>query len=101
MKKEIKNKNLEKKKKNYLLRGGIWGAGVYLILVIIFLLTGRNESLGFIIYFLSPGAYIVGGWGISANIKYLLQIITSTIFYFLLGSLIGWIYGKIKSRGGK
>ena len=34
-------------------------------------------------------------WGTNSVI---VMIITSTIFYFLIGALIGWIVGKVKER---
>lgn len=78
------------------LKGGLLGAGIYLVLFIILLVI---DDLGLITAIISPGTwFIIGISGVSANIKYFLQFIISIIGWFILGSLIGFIIGKIKSK---
>ena len=92
----MKNKKLEigkEKKKNYLLKGGMIGAGIYLIfsiLTIIFLFINweyKSVIYPVLIYFPSILFFNLNDW-------FLLLI--NLIFYFVVGVLIGWVYKKYK-----
>ncbi len=97
----MKNKKLEigkEKKKNYLLKGGMIGAGIYLIfsiLTIIFLFINweyKSVIYPVLIYFPSILFFNLNDW-------FLLLI--NLIFYFVVGVLIGWVYKKYKMRKEK
>lgn len=93
MKNNLKNKNLEKPKR-YLLKGGIIGVIVDLILLTIGLAYDYLFVRGFgvgktnIFYFV----FIKEIWEKSLLQFFGLQWI---INFFVLGAFIGWIYGKI------
>lgn len=82
---------------NYWLKGGIIGAIVYLIIVVIWMFsippikpTFLSQALEILI---SPFSFL--GFGIL--IPGVLPI-AAAILGFILGAIIGWIVGKIKNR---
>jgi len=59
---------------------------------ILLILTHGIAALPFILL------YTLFDWQASASKENLLITLFATITYFILGSIIGWIYGKIKNR---
>ncbi len=82
--------------KRYWLKGGIIGALIWIVamlvkgipLLIIFILSFPILALPFVNY------------GDSTQDP-LINAITLTVYGFLFGAFIGWIYGKIKNRNNK
>ncbi len=83
------------KKLSYPFKGGIITLITIIILFIIWELM--NEPLEFQIIFL-PIVLLSFGCGFEGRFCGISLIIIPAIFYFLLGSIIGLIYGKIKNR---
>lgn len=86
-------------KKRYWLRGGITGAMLAIIIVFIFLspffdvvvpdsYNGLIQSIFLIIFLLTP----IILWGKS----FLYMYVIGPVVWFILGAIIGLIYGKIK-----
>jgi len=88
--------NLENKK--YWLRGGMIGIGIFLIVFIILDVYSNvctKEYCGLAIWGLAlPWENYLG-----QNLT--LGILLNFFCSFVVGALIGWIYGKIKRRGEK
>jgi len=94
---KMKNKNI---KKRYWLRGGIIIAGLALLVV---LSTFYVEFPGIIytsLFFYSAPAWMICGSSCNGIWNVLIFFIGTSLF-FILGALIGWIYGKIKERKQK
>lgn len=70
------------------------GAIIYIVLYSVLRVV---DDFGLALSLLSPGVWLlIGIDGVSATTKYILQFLTSTIIWALLGMFLGWIYGKIK-----
>lgn len=89
------------------LKGGIILSVLYLIISLILIKypcsTGylRGQCLGLGILFLvlsSPGLGILNLLSIEYSENLYLAIIFTFSIYFIIGAIIGWIIGKIKSR---
>jgi len=89
------------------LKGGLWGIGVVIVLVIPFLIMTANINCGSVDY--SKGSfYCISLIFIRFLLMFPLWVIMKInvfliIFYpllgFIIGSLVGLIVGKIKSKG--
>jgi len=87
------------------LKGGVIGITLYVLIgIFIWFLEGKMDAGGMrgffsFIYFLTPGLFIFG-YNFDGPIVpiYTLSIILSIASYFLVGALIGWIIGKLKSK---
>ena len=87
----------------YWLRGGL--VTIFLSFIISSL-TALFFKLTFSLSFLIVGAIVVlticvGGEKCSTNLQWFLMIVISLISYFIIGALIGWVYGKMKSKISK
>ena len=81
----------------YWLKGGIIAVSINL-LVAIFTSSSRSEMNGIVYaWSLAPLYYFKFFRSQYPN----LISLTGAIMYFLIGALIGWIYGKIKNRKDK
>jgi hypothetical protein len=102
------------------IRYAIWFAGIYLILIIISFLVYSLYVVSFLdllidwevfsmlaIYFISiisllgsvVASYWITGGSIYSDVETLkIGVIFSLLLYFVIGGLIGWIVGKVKSR---
>lgn len=93
------------------LKGGLWGLLIgiiyFLSFVITFLLgssptetTGRSATIGMISFILivpfSIFAYFPAG--MSPTFLFVKLFFPIILTFFILGSLVGWIIGKIKSK---
>ena len=91
------------KQLSYWLKGGIIGVCFY---ILVSLILSPFDHFGIIIALLSPGIWIyelfvsILGHGIKidANLKSFIFILLSIIGWFIIGSLIGLIMGKIKRK---
>lgn len=77
--------------KRYWLRGGLIGVGVALILL---LLAFLSQSLIYL-FLIPPMSFISYFFSSFLNDS----LISFVLSYFITGSILGWLYGKIKSRG--
>jgi hypothetical protein len=59
------------------------------------LLSYGGNPMAIYLLFNTPGSNLEGG------LLYAVLLPLSCLFYGLIGAIIGWIYGKIKSRGKK
>jgi hypothetical protein len=96
-------------KKRYWFRGGILALLLYVVITAILIPFGDIDYLcSSFLYFsewlippficidlLYINLILIGIFGISFRF---LLIIIPIIVYFLIGTLLGWIYGKIKNR---
>jgi len=94
------------------LKGGLIGVGISVILIIIFILcglicVGDEACIGCLVFGIPlPGVLILLSepFNFISNIilrktsEWLVFSIFSIVIYFLIGALIGWIVGKIKSK---
>ncbi|MBX4196291.1 hypothetical protein KW805_01760 [Candidatus Pacearchaeota archaeon] len=98
------------------LKGGIIAATIFILsLFIIYVLSLINDQLDDL--FLIPAipiaiveGILMPGCGFGGSIlsgspyyciesqSYFIQVMAGLIVYFILGALIGWIYGKIKNK---
>lgn len=95
---------------SYWLKGGIIGAALFVFLTIILIPFGWSGGGGHIGYpnFIIPSLHIFlsilflallsGNFGISDSMFIYASLFFGLISYFLVGALIGRIYGKIKSK---
>ncbi len=85
------------------LKGGIIGIIVYILATLVFWIIGLIIGAGAFFAIPSLPSLFVFNFeasaGQSSNLFWV--IIISILVYFLIGALIGWIVGKIKSRMGK
>ena len=88
-----KNKSGEGKKR-YWLRGGVVGLIVYAILLLIGIIWFGYHMMFFILTGLPWSAIIL----IIPKIVDKIGIITTGLNAFIIGAIIGYIYGKIKQR---
>lgn len=81
-------------KKRYWLRGGVTLVVIYLAIIFIY------PDLWF--YFLSQPvihiSVILGGSNSDGYPVMLLVGLLGVLFYWILGSILGWVYGKIKNK---
>lgn len=103
----------------YWLKGGIIMNAIMAILIVLFYCLERlgfiSIDISFLVTFLSfiPGAFLIspflGGWScfnmdgpcsiiVSNNIRTILIIVSNIIAYFIIGAVVGLIYGKIKNK---
>lgn len=80
----------------------IIGVGIFYLLGLVFQISGIIPLFSFIIA-ISPGLFIgITLLGMSfksfSGIDAIITIIISIIIYFIFGTFIGWIVGKVKSR---
>ncbi len=86
---------------SYWLKGGVIGLVIYLLIATVSSIAWSDKliipfvSFSGLIFnnFLAP---LLGNGFLTESISI---IILSLIFYFISGSIIGWLYGKIKNRG--
>jgi len=69
----------------------------YFALIFSFFTAGYWFGTGMGVANSLPGTGWPEGWFLQIAFLTLLSFVT----YFIIGTIIGWIYGKIKSRGGK
>jgi len=109
---EIKMEEIKQTKKRYWLRGGLITLGGVLIITLIFsavflIFFGfpeRDPLVPFIIFFLPgiiPMLFLLASYetSLDAWIFPFVAGIFSIISWFLIGSLIGWFYGRRKNKG--
>jgi len=105
------NLEIKKEEKNYLLRGGIIGAGIYFIIVIFVLVNyfvrgDPDGGSGFLLLLTNPLTYLglIDTFSTS-DISYLNQLFEMSFLgilsYFIIGVFAGWFYKKYKMRGQK
>ncbi len=95
---------------SYWVKGGLI-FDVLVILVGLILLPFKFEwciftctKVFYSLYLYFPVAYMIksifgDNFGFNSNLGNLLLVTTlSIVFYFVIGAIIGWIYGKIKQR---
>ena len=94
----------------YWLRGGIMGVTVALVCVIIFLLDQFVLHTGFLSKIVNPIISLatrmfsfiipmrVEDFGLALLLGFIKMITIVPLFYFVLGSVVGWLYGKIKNH---
>lgn len=108
------NLQIKSKKLPYWLKGGIITSVIFIIIPIIIILgvflidaifpvPEEFGWYGFIgLWFITFPGYLFFGFDGLFRIDGFREIITtfilSLIIYFIIGSIIGWIYGKIKNR---
>ena len=82
----IKRESVRDSSRHYLLKGGVIGLSIWAILFILtFFVFGEASGAGSALYNL-----IFWGYGILRFI--------SIPSYIIIGTIVGWIYGKIKKR---
>ena len=94
------------------LKGGLIFASLYLVISIILFSLPCDDSGGLfsggtggsclgigvlILFTSSPGLAVLNLFGIDTQSRFLLIFVT-TIGYFIIGSAIGWVIGKLKSK---
>ena len=94
---------MDRKEFPYWLKGGLFGLAFGLIFFIVdFLLFKGTFSYLNILYlpYLLMDMIIgmIYPYGIGVGISPTTLTSTMILFYFLIGTLIGWVFGKIKSR---
>lgn len=94
-------------KKRYWLRGGLAIFVLYVFTTIILIPLGNPSGCSFICfpYWVMPTLYLDYLLSIPLNfifpnvhVSESMIILGPSIFYFILGSFLGWIYGKIKNK---
>jgi hypothetical protein len=84
---------------SYWLKGGIILAGInFLLIVLYYLISNGQGSYYDPSAFLYISSFLVTDffyWGSNSPLEI---FIFSSIFYFIIGAIIGLIYGKIKNR---
>ncbi len=91
---------------SYTKKGGVIGLGLYIIVNVItlslslFLAKVQFVFLIFIFTAYFPMAFLfIELFGPLSNFSgIIIFLLINSIFWFVVGSLTGWIYGKIKSR---
>ena len=91
---------MEWKDLSYWLKGGILSAIIFVIffLLAIYIDSKYGGHPGLVIFPLIPilsGLFTLNVSGIKF---FIIAIPISLIFWFIVGAIIGWIYGKIKNR---
>ncbi|OHA24032.1 MAG: hypothetical protein A3B11_01575 [Candidatus Taylorbacteria bacterium RIFCSPLOWO2_01_FULL_44_26] len=92
------------KQKRYWLRGGVIFLSIYALLQIISMLTELNNgSVAIIFYIINSPTWSVLSLFVNQNTytalhSFFVIIPFSAVLYFIVGSILGWIYGKIKNR---
>ncbi len=92
------------------LKGGMIVSILYLIIGLILIkypcdssgyLGGQCLGLGVLFIFISsPSLGILNLLGIEYSKNPYLVIITTFFVYFIIGSILGWLYGKLKKSSG-
>ena len=94
---------------SYWLKGGIIGLVIFLIITVLFQLLTSSISVvptrsNLFVYFLMPGIISALMWCGDCQAKggepimISMMVVISIITYFLIGAIIGYIYGKIKNK---
>ena len=88
------------KERPYWLKGGIIIILFYILIGIVFSIydfATFDDFKGFFtfMYFVGPGSFI---FGIDGPMEFITSFIFTIAIYFIIGAIIGWIYGKIKNR---
>ena len=83
------------------LKGGLWGAGVYVALAIIlvistFLSATQPEGIGLGLIILTIPSYLITG--LSSPLASYFALILNIILAFIIGLIIGLIIQKIKQK---
>lgn len=81
------------------LKGGIMGLIVFTILFVLSIVAPRGDMgniSGWIL--ILPVLWLIKNLSISSPIEAILFYTVTAVPYIVIGALIGWIVGKIKSR---
>ncbi|MDO8564349.1 MAG: hypothetical protein Q7R87_05050 [Nanoarchaeota archaeon] len=85
---------------SYWLRGGIILSIIFAVFLLLALYLdstyGGHPGLSFLL--LMPVALLIKVNGLNTMSFMMVAIPLSLIFWFAMGTLIGWIYGKLKNR---
>ena len=82
------------------LKGGLIGAGLDLIILLIAIITSSPTETKFLAvgFVQLPFSYILSVFGSSyLNYNFSTLILGGLVIYFIIGTIIGWIIHKIKS----